>query len=267
MNEEQGICREIRDSVMVLRFDRASRRNAITVSMYAALADGLEQAATDNTVRVVVLTGSTEAFTAGNDLKDFRDNPPQGADAPVHRFLRALLAFPKPLIASVCGPAVGVGTTMLLHCDLIYAGENATLVLPFVNLGLCPEAGSSVLLPALAGHQRAAEKLLFGEPFDAREAQAMGLVNRVLPAAEVEPHALARAAELAARPLSALIATKALMKQGGADAVAQAMKREGEQFGRLLRSPAAREAFSAFLEKRKPDFARVEREADDAAKG
>lgn len=245
------------DGICELRFDRPARKNAITAAMYAALADALEQAAADGAVRVALVTGSQEAFTAGNDLGDFLNNPPTGPESPVHRFLRALAAFPKPLVAAVCGPAVGIGTTMLLHCDLVYAGDNASLSLPFVNLGLCPEAGSSLLLPALAGHQRAAEKLLLGEPFDAVEARELGIVNRVLPAAEVEAFARSQAAKLASRPLSSLIATKALMKQPRAEAVREAMLREGEVFGRMLREPAAREAFSAFLEKRKPDFSKI----------
>lgn len=247
----------VADGICELRFDRPARKNAITAAMYAALADGLEQAAADGAVRVALITGSHEAFTAGNDLGDFLNNPPQSGDAPVHRFLRALAAFPKPLIASVCGPAVGVGTTMLLHCDLVYAGDNAGFSLPFVNLGLCPEAGSSLLLPAIAGYQRAAEKLLLGEPFGAEEARELGIVNRVLPAAEVEAYARAQAAKLAAKPLTSLVATKALMKQPAANGVREAMLREGEVFGRMLREPAAREAFSAFLEKRKADFSKI----------
>jgi enoyl-CoA hydratase/carnithine racemase len=244
------------DGICTLRFNRPARRNAITAAMYAALADGLEQAAADGAVRVALITGGPEAFTAGNDLGDFLNNPPTGDDAPVQRFLRALVGFSKPLVAAVCGPAVGVGTTLLLHCDLVYAGEDASFSLPFVNLGLCPEAGSSVLLPALAGYQRAAEKLLLGEPFDAADARQLGLVNRVLPTAEVETVASAQAAKLAAKPLSALVATKALMKQAAAGSVREAMQREGEVFGRMLREPAAREAFSAFMEKRRPDFSK-----------
>jgi enoyl-CoA hydratase/carnithine racemase len=225
--------------------------------MYAAMADALEHAAADGAVRVALITGSHEAFTAGNDLGDFLNNPPQEENAPVYRFLRALAAFPKPLVAAVCGPAVGIGTTLLLHCDLVYAGENASLSLPFVNLGLCPEAASSLLLPAIAGHTRAAEKLLLGEPFGAEEARELGIVNRVLPSTEVEAFARAQAAKLAAKPLSSLVATKALMRQPSAMEVRDAMLREGEVFGRMLREPAAREAFSAFMEKRKPDFSRI----------
>lgn len=245
------------DRVRVLRFARPERRNAITAAMYAALADALERAAEDTNVRVVVVTGSENAFTAGNDLSDFLNEPPTKDDAPVFRFLRAIASFPKPLVASVCGPAIGVGTTMLLHCDLVYAGENATLSLPFVHLGLCPEAASSLLLPAAIGYQRAAEKLLLGEPFGAAEAKEIGIVNGVLPPDEVERFALAQAAKLTTRPMSSLLATKALMKSGLADAMRERIVEEGRYFARMLGEPAAREAFSAFLEKRPADFSKV----------
>lgn len=244
--------------VLQLGFHRPERRNAITAAMYSALAEGLQQAASDPATRVVLLHGTPQAFTAGNDLGDFLNNPPAGDDAPVMRFLGALVAFPKPLVAAVNGPAVGVGTTMLLHCDVVYAGDEAQFSLPFASLGLCPEGGSSMLLPALAGYARAAEKLLLGEPFDAREAREMGLVNKVMPAAQVLEFALARAQLLARQPLASLLETKCLLRAPLAAQVAQAMKDEGASFRRMLTEPAAREAFSAFLEKRKPDFAKAE---------
>lgn len=243
--------------VAILAFDRLDRRNAITAAMYAALADGLLDAQADEGCRVAVITGDPAVFTAGNDLRDFRDNPPAGEDAPVFRFLRAISTFPKPLVAAVCGPAVGVGTTLLLHCDLVYAGDNAQLSLPFVNLGLCPEAASSLLLPRLVGHPRAAEKLMLGEPFGAAEALSMGLVNEVLPAGEVELRALAIAAKLASKPSSSLVQTKRLMKQAQVAPVSAQMIDEGTVFGRMLREPAAREAFTAFMQKRAPDFSRL----------
>ncbi len=244
------------EGVRELRIDRPARRNALTGAIYAALADAMEQAASDPAIRVVVLTGGESAFTAGNDLSDFLRDPPRDFDAPVHRFLRALVGFPKPLIAAVCGPAIGIGTTMLLHCDLVYAADDATLSLPFVNLGLCPEAASSLLLPQVAGYQRAAELLLLGEPFSAMQAREAGLVNSVLPSAQVIGHAHAQARKLAVRPLASLLATKALMKQPLLAAVGEAMRKEGETFGRMLTEPAAREAFSAFLEKRPADFSK-----------
>ena len=258
---EPGIL-QVRDgAIMRLGFQRPERRNAITTRMYAALAQGLQQAAADASVKVVVLHGTAQAFTAGNDLGDFLNNPPASDDAPVLRFLAAISSFPKPLVAAVNGPAVGVGTTMLLHCDLVYAGEDAQFSLPFASLGLCPEAASSVLLPALAGYARAAEKLLFGEPFDASEAREMGLVNKVVPAAQVLEFALARAQALARQPASSLLETKRLMRAPLAAQVQRAMVDEGASFRRMITEPAAREAFSAFLEKRKPDFTKL----DDAA--
>jgi enoyl-CoA hydratase/carnithine racemase len=181
------------------------------------------------------------------------------------RFLGAIVAFPKPLVAAVNGPAVGVGTTMLLHCDLVYAGDDAQFSLPFASLGLCPEGGSSVLLPALAGYARAAEKLLLGEPFDAHEAREMGLVNKVLPAAQVLDFTLERARALARQPTASLLQTKRLLRAPLAAQVAQAMSDEGATFRRMLTEPAAREAFSAFLAKRKPDFSKAERAREGSA--
>jgi enoyl-CoA hydratase/carnithine racemase len=240
--------------VATIAFARPDKKNAITADMYARLADGLAAAAADPAVRAVLLAGSAECFTAGNDLQDFVANPPAGEDAPVFRFLQAIAGFAKPIVAAPCGVAVGVGTTMLLHCDLVYAGDNARFSVPFAQLGLCPEAASSLLLPALAGWQRAAEKLLLGEPFDAEEARAMGLINRVLPAAEAIGFARAQAAKLAALPAASLRETKRLMRAGRGDAVARQMAAEGEVFGRMLRAPEAREAFAAFFGKRRPDF-------------
>ena len=161
--------------VATIAFARPEKKNAITAAMYAAMADGLVAAAVDPSVRVVMIQGSADCFTAGNDLQDFIANPPQGEESPVFRFLHAIAGFAKPIVAAPCGVAVGVGTTLLLHCDLIYAGDNARFSTPFTQLGLCPEAASSLLLPAVAGWQRAAEKLMLGEPFDAAEAQAMGV--------------------------------------------------------------------------------------------
>ncbi len=244
-------------AVRVLQFARPERKNAITGEMYSLLGDGLLSAAEDPAVRVVVLCGNEAGFTAGNDLGDFLNNPPRGAETPVARFLRAVSSFPKPLIAAVNGVAVGVGTTMLLHCDLVYAADDAKLSLPFVNLGLCPEAASSMLLPARAGYARAAEKLMLGEPFGAAEAQQMGMVNRVMPVADLKAFALAQAQKLAAKPLTALMETKRLMRQGTASLVPQVMAEESAVFTKLLTAPAAKEAFTAFMEKRAPDFSKT----------
>lgn len=245
------------DGVTTLSFNRLDRKNSITAAMYAAMADAVEQAAADAAVRVLLIQGHETVFSAGNDIGDFLNQPPATQDSPVFRFLRAIAAFPTPLIAAVSGPAVGIGTTLLFHCDLVYAGDNAAFSMPFVNLGLCPEAASSLLVPQMFGYHRAAEALLLGEPFMAEAALEAGLVNRVLPPTEANGYAQAQARKLAAKPLSSLIETKRLMKKGQAALVLQQMAEEGQSFGRMLREPAAREAFTAFMEKRKPDFSKV----------
>ena len=245
------------DGITTLTFNRVDKKNSITAAMYAALADAVEAARDNAAVRCVVFQGHETIFSAGNDISDFLNNPPAGEDAPVFRFLRAIATFPKPLLAGVCGPAVGIGTTLLLHCDLVYAGDNAAFSMPFVNLGLCPEAASSLLVPQMMGYHRAAEALLLGEPFMAEAALEVGLVNRVLAPSEVTHYTQSVARKLAAKPLSSLVETKRLMKKGNANQVMAVMAEEGASFGRMLREPAAREAFSAFMERRKPDFSTI----------
>ena len=240
--------------VTTITLNRVDKKNSITAAMYATMADALDQAQADAAVRVVLLQGDVTIFSAGNDIGDFLNKPPAGEQSPVFRFLHGIAAFPKPIVAAVCGPAVGIGTTMLLHCDLVYAGDNAAFSMPFVNLGLCPEAASSLLLPQMFGYHRAAEALLLGEPFMAEAALEIGLVNRIVPPTEVNAMAQTQARKLAAKPLTSLVETKRLMKKGQAVQVAQQMDEEGAVFGRMLREPAAREAFTAFMEKRKPDF-------------
>ena len=240
--------------VTTITLNRVDKKNSITTAMYTTMADALAQAQADAAVRVVLLQGDVTIFSAGNDIGDFLNKPPAGEQSPVFRFLHGIAAFPKPIVAAVCGPAVGIGTTMLLHCDLVYAGDNAAFSLPFVNLGLCPEAASSLLLPQMFGYHRAAEALLLGEPFMAEAALEIGLVNRIVPPTEVNAMAQTQARKLAAKPLTSLVETKRLMKKGQAVQVAQQMDEEGAVFGRMLREPAAREAFTAFMEKRKPDF-------------
>ncbi len=252
MSSVSHITRQLDGAVLRVGFDRPERRNAITVAMYAALADALTGAAGDPGIKVVLLHGRPEVFSAGNDVGDFLADPPSGKDSPTYRFLTTLGTFPKPLIAAVTGAAIGIGTTMLMHCELVCAAEDATFSLPFVKLGICPEAGSTVLLPALAGYARAAELLLFGEPFDARKAEAVGLVNHVLPAAEVLDFAAARARALARLPLSSLLETKRLMRAPLAAQVARAIDDESATFMRMLKEPAAREAMAAFMQKRAP---------------
>ena len=243
--------------VMTITFNRLDKKNSITSDMYAAMADAVAQASADASVRVVVFQGHETIFSAGNDIGDFLNKPPSTKESPVFRFLRGIAGFEKPLLAAVAGPAVGIGTTMLFHCDLVYAGDNAAFSMPFVNLGLCPEAASSLLAPRMFGYHRAAEALLLGEPFFAEAAQEVGLVNRVVPPTEVNAVAQAQARKLAAKPLSSLIETKRLMKGHQQQEVLQKMDEEGQSFGRMLQAPAAKEAFGAFMEKRKPDFSKV----------
>ncbi len=243
--------------ISTITFNRVDKKNSLTAAMYACLADTLEAAATDDATRVVVFQGHETIFSAGNDIADFLNTPPTAADAPVFRFLRAISTFPKPLVAAVCGPAVGIGTTLLFHCDLVYAGDNAAFSMPFVNLGLCPEAASSLLVTQMMGHHRAAEALLLGEPFMAEAALEVGLVNRVVPPTEANGLAQAVARKLAAKPMASLVETKRLMKKPQAALVQAHMAEEGASFGRMLREPAAREAFGAFMEKRKPDFSQL----------
>ena len=245
------------DGVMTLTINRVAKKNSFTNAMYSACADALEQASGDASVRVVVIQGDITVFSAGNDIADFLDTPTPGLGAPVLRFLRNLVTFPKPLVAAVCGPAVGIGTTMLFHCDLVYAGDNAAFVMPFVNLGVCPEAASSILAAQLMGYHRAAEALLLGEPFMAEAALEVGLINRIVPPTEANGLAQAQARKLAAKPLSSLIETKRLMKKGQLQQVLDVIDEEAQSFGRMMGEPAAREAFGAFMEKRRPDFSRL----------
>lgn len=243
--------------IRTITLNRVDKKNSITSAMYGAMADALASSVDDAAVRVVLLQGHETVFSAGNDIGDFLNNPPAGLDSPVFRFLKGIATFPKPLLAAVCGPAVGVGTTLLFHCDLVYAGDNAAFSMPFVNLGLCPEAASSLLVPQMLGYHRAAEALLLGEPFMAEAALEVGLVNRVLPPTEANGYAQGVAKKLAAKPLSSLVETKRLMKKGQSELVLRTIAEEGESFGRMLREPAAKEAFGAFMERRKPDFSKL----------
>jgi enoyl-CoA hydratase/carnithine racemase len=249
IHTEAGVC--------TVTLNRVGKKNSLTQAMYTTLAEALAQAEADAATRVVVFQGDPAIFSAGNDIGDFLNAPPATQESPVFRFLRALAGFSKPIVAAVCGPAVGIGTTMLFHCDLVYAGDNAAFSMPFVNLGLCPEAASSLLVPQMLGYHRAAEALLLGEPFMAEAALEVGLVNRVVPPTECNAVAQAQARKLAAKPLSSLVETKRLMKKGLLAPVLERMAEEGASFGRMLREPAAREAFTAFMEKRLPDFSKV----------
>lgn len=243
--------------LLTLRMQRPDKKNALTRAMYAGLAEALDEAARDAAVRVVLLTGGEHCFTSGNDLADFLQAPPSGLNSEVFQFMHALFDFPKPVVAAVAGPAVGIGTTMLLHCDLVYVSRDAQLKMPFVNLGLCPEYGSSLILPRLVGHARAAELLLLGQGFSGEQAAAWGIANQAL---DDGAAALARANEMARRFLelapSALADSKRLMRAPDREQLRQVIEEEGALFGQRLRSPEAVEALSAFMQRRKPDFSR-----------
>lgn len=249
--EQQG-------AILRIQLNRPEKKNALTRAMYDAMATALREADTSRDVRVVLLHGAGDVFTAGNDLRDFLDNPPRTTESPVARFMASLAQAAKPVVAAVHGTAVGIGTTMLLHCDLVYATESARFHMPFVDLGLVPEFGSSLLFPSLAGHRRAAEFLLLGKPFDATVAADLGLVNAIVAPDRLMATAMAAAQALADKPPTALRLTKMLMKRGTAAAVTEAAQEESRLFVERLASPEAREAFAAFLEKRKPDFSRGE---------
>lgn len=249
------IVTDIADGILTLRISRPDKKNALTIAMYAAMADALERAETDPSVRAIIITGTADVFTSGNDVVDFLQRPPNSGESPAFRFLRAISTAGKPLIAAVNGVAIGIGVTMLLHCDLVYAAPESVFQLPFVNLALVPEAASSLLLPRLAGHQRAAELVLFGDRFDAAKAHEVGIVNAIFPAADLAAAVRERALALAAKPPSALRLTKALLK-GKSTTVPERMAEEGAHFATQLQSPEAREAMEAFLQRRKPDFSK-----------
>lgn len=244
------------NGVATIEIARPEKKNALTMAMYDEMAAALKAAADNPAVRAVLITGQPGIFTSGNDLEDFMQRPPQGMDSPVFRFIKAMLDVDKPVVAAVTGAAIGIGTTLLLHCDLVYVADNARLAMPFASLGLVPEFASSLLVPTLMGQRKAAEKLMLGDPFTAEEAVACGIANAVLPADEVLPHARRMAERFNALPPSAVRQTKQLMKRWSAQTVLQAVAVEGEQFGQALRSAEAREAFQAFFEKRKPDFSK-----------
>jgi enoyl-CoA hydratase/carnithine racemase len=254
---ETLIVTDTADHILRIQINRPDKKNAITVAMYTEMAAALDRAAKDSALRVVVIHGHSQVFTSGNDLADFMDASfGIGEDRPVFRFLHAISTAAKPIVAAVTGPAIGIGTTMLLHCDLVYAGESARFQLPFVNLALVPEAASTLLLPAAIGYPRAAELLLLGEAFAAAKAREYGIVTEVLADGEVLNAAMAAARKLAAKPPAALRLSKMLMKKALADAVAKQMREEAEHFGTQRGSPEAAEAFKAFFEKRAPDYSK-----------
>jgi enoyl-CoA hydratase/carnithine racemase len=242
------------ESICEVRFNRVERKNALTLDMYDRLAEVLNEVDQDTQTKVLVFTGEGDAFTSGNDLMDFMKSPPTDIDTPVFRFLKALANFSKPLIAGVNGVAIGIGTTMLLHCDLVYASSNAIFQLPFIKLGLVPEAGASLLLPQMLGHRRAAELLMLGNKFTAIEAKDSGIINDHVPSDQLNTCVMEKAKALAALPPAAMRQTKALLKRVNRETLEQTMMIEGEVFMKGLGSPENREAFLAFFEKRSPDF-------------
>jgi enoyl-CoA hydratase/carnithine racemase len=235
--------------ITIVQINRLEKKNALTNEMYSVLNETLKAAQADDSVRVVILRGHPKCFTAGNDLGDFLNTPPTGHDSPVFQYLKTLAEFGKPIVIAAGGPAVGIGTTMMMHCDLTYATPTTRFQLPFVKLGLCPEAASSLLFPRLAGYHRAAEVLLLGEPFDADFAREIGLINEIVPEDRLFDHALAKAEKLAALPPESVQLTKSLMKQSLTPAILDTMAREGEAFIQRLHSPEAKAAFETFFSK------------------
>jgi enoyl-CoA hydratase/carnithine racemase len=254
MNEADQILTSLEGRVLTITFNRISKKNAFTHAMYGRMADEMEAAADNPEVRVLVFQGVDGVFTSGNDVNNFLEPVEEMAERPAVRFLTQLPSFPKPMIAAVQGPAVGIGTTMLLHCDLVYADETARFSLPFARLGICPEAGSSLLLPRVAGFQRATELLILGEPFDAERAREAGIVNEVVPSDQLHERVAERAAAVAALPPAAVRASKALIRHEVRQQIAQTMEREGEHIARQLEGPETTEAMTAFFEKREPNF-------------
>jgi len=244
------------NGVATIEIARPEKKNAITADMYTAMADALHAANEDDSVRSVLIHGQPGMFTSGNDLEDFMARPPRGDDAPVFQFMRALLACEKPVVAAVTGPAIGIGTTMLLHCDLVYVADDARLAMPFVSLGLVPEFGSSLAVPRLIGQRKAAELLMLGQPFTGEQAVEFGIANSVLPSGEVVNHARRLAERFNGLAPSAVRETKRLMRTPDAAQMLEVIKTEAEIFGNKLRSPEAQEAFQAFFQKRQPDFSK-----------
>jgi len=237
------------ESVLRVQLNRPTKRNAMTSRMYATLADVFNNAAKDEHTRVVLWHGAGDSFSAGNDIEDFLANPPGPGDSPQARLMNALVDFDKPLIAAVHGAAIGGGTTMLTHCDLVYAGDSAKFQMPFINLAVVPEFGSSWCIPARIGHIRAAELILLGLPFDAKRAAELGFVTNVVSDQNLMTAATEAARKLAAKPPRALQASKRLMKRPFRVQIKAAMEAENQEFSALVRSEEAREALGAFLEK------------------
>lgn len=248
------------NGVATIEIARPEKKNALTIAMYQAMADALSAAQADAAVRAVLIAGQPGIFSSGNDIEDFMSRPPgtgsASPESPVFQFMRALIGIDKPVVAAVTGAAIGIGTTLLLHCDLVYVSDEARLALPFVSLGLVPEFGSSLVVPRLLGNVRAAEKLLLGDPFSPQDAVDAGIANAVLPAGEVVLHARRVAERFNTLPPGAVRETKKLLRRASREEILQTIAVEGELFSQRLRSPEAMEAFQAFFQKRKPDFSK-----------
>jgi enoyl-CoA hydratase/carnithine racemase len=244
-------------SILRVQFNRPSKKNAMTSAMYITMADLLNNAANDDSVRVVLWHGAGDSFCAGNDLEDFLKNPMGPGDSPQSRLIDAFIAFEKPIVAAVHGFAIGGGTTMLTHCDFVYAGESAKFQMPFINLALVPEFGTSYSIPARMGYLRAAELIQLGQPFDARHAMELGLVTRVVPDQGLLDTATDTAQKLAEKPAAALQACKRLMKNPWREQLVEAAKAENNEFSVRLRSADTKEAINAFFDKRPPDFSKT----------
>ncbi len=244
------------NGVATIEIARPEKKNALTGAMYLQMAAALNAATADGAVRAVLITGQPGIFTSGNDIEDFMQRGTDGGEPPSITFMKALMGCDKPVIAAVTGAAIGIGTTMLLHCDFVYVSDEARLAMPFVSLGLVPEFASSLIVPQLMGNVRAAEKLLLGDPFTGENAVECGIANAVLPAGEVANHARRIAERFNALPPGAVRDSKRLMRRARSQAALETIAVESELFGARLRSPEAKEAFSAFFQKRKPDFSK-----------
>jgi enoyl-CoA hydratase/carnithine racemase len=244
------------NGVATIEIARPEKKNAITGAMYEQMAAALTAATADAAVRAVLITGQPGIFTSGNDIEDFMKRPPGSTESPAFVFMKALIGCDKPVIAAVTGAAIGIGTTMLLHCDFVYVSDEARLAMPFVSLGLVPEFASSLIVPQLMGNVRAAEKLLLGDPFTGADAVDCGIASAVLPAGEVVNHARRIAERFNNLPPGAVRDSKRLMRRSRSTATFETIEAEAALFGARLRSPEAQEAFSAFFQKRKPDFSK-----------
>ncbi|HEV8690080.1 MAG TPA: enoyl-CoA hydratase [Ideonella sp.] len=244
------------NGVATIEIARPEKKNALTQAMYQAMADAINAAQDDAAVRAVLITGQPGIFTSGNDIEDFMQRPPQSEDSAVFQFMKALVGSDKPVVAAVTGAAVGIGTTLLLHCDLVFVSDESRLAMPFVGLGLVPEFASSLLVPELMGARRAAEKLLLGDPFSGADAVECGIANAVLPTTEVVNHARRVAERFNTLPPGAVRDSKRLMRGPQRERILQVIKEEAQVFGQRLRSPEAMEAFQAFFQKRQPDFSK-----------